>query len=242
MKNVFSFLTGAVIGAGSLLGLKKALQALDKSEKPGGPGKSQQESPAVPVKEVKKDSTPVEANQVATAPAAAPITLKASPSDEGLDAVVSLVGEPVERHKEPVAATESDPAATTPRSETAEPAILDEVTVKPAADSTPLPESTPDSTPLAKPAANSARNQPRSNGSKKNSRNSAKPKTDDFTVVSDIGPVFNQKLHEAGINSFRDFVSLTPAEVAAKTGIPVERIERGKWLEQVQKLITDNGK
>jgi predicted flap endonuclease-1-like 5' DNA nuclease len=60
--------------------------------------------------------------------------------------------------------------------------------------------------------------------------------------VSDIGPVFNQKLHEAGINSFRDFVILTPAEVAAKTGIPVERIERGKWLEQVQKLITDNGK
>lgn len=57
---------------------------------------------------------------------------------------------------------------------------------------------------------------------------------DDFTPLNDIGPAFNQKLHAAGIKTFAALVALSPEEIAEKTGIPAERVERKKWREQAQ--------
>jgi predicted flap endonuclease-1-like 5' DNA nuclease len=56
--------------------------------------------------------------------------------------------------------------------------------------------------------------------------------TDDFTSLKDIGPAFNQKLHEAGIKTFEALATLSVEEIADKIGIPVERIERNQWREQ----------
>jgi predicted flap endonuclease-1-like 5' DNA nuclease len=57
---------------------------------------------------------------------------------------------------------------------------------------------------------------------------------DDFTPLNDIGPAFNQKLHEAGIKTFAALASLSPEEIEEKTGISAERVERKKWREQAQ--------
>ena len=118
----------------------------------------------------------------------------------------TIVGESEGRHEEPVAATNTDQSATTPRSEMTEPAILDDLPV----------EVPPDET---------------------------KPMTSlneegetDFTVITDIGPVFNKKLHEAGIKTFGELATLSPQEIEEKTDIPASRVERGEWIKQAARL------
>jgi predicted flap endonuclease-1-like 5' DNA nuclease len=145
---------------------------------------------------------------------------------------VSLVGEPVARHEEPVAAAESAPDAVTPRSESAEPAVPEKVVVRPAKTASPKSKEA---------GAAKATSAAEKNG--KGGKKTAKPShTDDFTTILDIGPVFNQKLHEAGIKSFKDLARLTPAQIEEKTGIPAERIESGRWLEQVQQILAEKPK
>jgi Ni,Fe-hydrogenase III small subunit/predicted flap endonuclease-1-like 5' DNA nuclease len=65
---------------------------------------------------------------------------------------------------------------------------------------------------------------------------------DDFEIILDIGPVFNRKLHDAGINTFEELARLTPAQIEAKTGINAERVESGKWLEQTRQILADKAK
>lgn len=209
-NSIFGFLAGAVLGAGGLYGLKKVLSTFDKDAAPvAATAPSVKPAPA---------ATPSPAKPEA---AAAPSIIKEAPA-ASTDDQASLAGEPEGRHTEPVAATETDNEATSPRSETAEPAVPAEPEVVEAADSSPVNETSD--------------NGATDNGAKKSNR-SSRARTDDFTVIVDIGPVFNQKLHDAGIKSFKALAKLTPAEIADKTGIPAERIEHGRWIEQVQELL-----
>lgn len=231
MKSVFGFLTGAVIGAGGLLGLRKALNALDKTESPAPTSATSLSSPTSHAVEsslskFEEASTSSGVKDEATSTTSAPEV--SQDSAEKSDEPASLVGEPIARHSEPVAATQTDPEATTPRSETSEPAVPEEPEVKSAA--------------TAAPVENKATTDARNSSPKKSKKNSAKSRTDDFTVILDIGPVFNQKLHEAGIKSYKALAKLTPAQIADRTGIPAERIENGRWIEKVQKLLAGEEK
>lgn len=201
LKNVFGFLAGAVIGAGGLLGLRKALELINKTDGPETTAPTN-----IPSSKVEPSSSKTE-------------KAVSKKSEE----TTSLVGEPVARHTEPVAATQTDPKAATPRSEITEPAVPDKLEVKPVANTGMAQEKAATEAPESSPP--------------KPSKTTAKARTDDFTVITDIGPVFNQKLHEAEIKSFKALARLTPAQIEEKTGIPAERIEYGQWLEQVQKLV-----
>ena len=246
MKSIFGFLTGAAIGAGGLFGLRKILRTLEGPETAvveaptptPAPATGNQENPdPSPVSKVKVeeglDVAPVEETNPAKESATLPETVsQEAPTGEAEsipETPVSLVGEPVARHEEPIAAIESDPEVTTPRSESAEPAVPEEVVVKPVASGSTKAKETG----TAKPVTSNNKN---GKGGKKNSRSN---NSDDFTTILDIGPVFNQKLHAAGIKSFRDLAKLSPAQVEEKTGIPAERVVNGKWIEQVQKILAD---
>jgi predicted flap endonuclease-1-like 5' DNA nuclease len=61
---------------------------------------------------------------------------------------------------------------------------------------------------------------------------------DDFTIIIDIGPVFNRKLQDAGITSFTALSLLSAEEIAEKVGTNAARIERNKWREQAAQLAS----
>jgi predicted flap endonuclease-1-like 5' DNA nuclease len=149
--------------------------------------------------------------------------------DAAPEAPVSLVGESPARPEEPLAATENAPEPVTPSSESTATAGPEEVAVKPAKAA--LPKSKEAGAATAIPAA-----EKNGKGGKKTARSA---RTDDFTTILDIGPVFNRKLLEAGIKSFKDLASLTPAQIEEKTGIPAERVESGRWLEQVREILAE---
>jgi predicted flap endonuclease-1-like 5' DNA nuclease len=102
----------------------------------------------------------------------------------------------------------------------------------------PVVEPAPQTTPVQTRAAANGR----TNGAKKSSKGAKYPPSNDLMVITDIGPAFNQKLQAAGIKSFQALARLTPAQVEEKTGIPAERVERGQWIEQAQKLATQTEK
>ncbi len=68
------------------------------------------------------------------------------------------------------------------------------------------------------------------------SENSTSNQPDDFTIIIDIGPVFNRKLQDAGITSFTALSLLSAEEIAEKVGTNAARIERNKWREQAAHL------
>lgn len=228
MKSIFGFLTGAAVGAGSLFGLRKVLQMMGGPEVAAPASPVSRPAPVVSSVEVTNPKVEIAPETSSTESATTRVSAdleKAQDALGKLEALMSMVGEPPARHQEPIAAVESAPEAITPRSENAEEAVPEKVEVI-AATTTPTE---------SKPAAKAAGAE--NNGAKKPSRTVRTSRTDDFTIILDIGPVFNQKLHDAGIKSFRDLVKLTPAQIEEKTGIPAERIEHGKWLEQVQKIV-----
>ena len=241
MKTIFGFLTGAALGAGGLFGLRKVLSSLEgpavtatPSSTPAPvPSNITLETPA-PVSKIKTEDAPeVDLLEEASPSASLEAALEEMEKvKEGLAALGSLVGEPPARHEEPVAAAETAPEAVTPRSESAEPAVPEKVVVKPA-------KVTPPKSSDAGTAKVSSMAEKNGKSGKKNAKAS---RTDDFTTIVDIGPVFNQKLHEAGIRSFRDLARLTPAQIEEKTGIPAERVESGRWLEQVQQILAEKPK
>ncbi len=234
MKTIFGFLTGAVVGAGGLFGLRKVLKMVDNTEvtaspgaaSPGGAGSSGLHKSPLKTQEAPDTlMTPGATTRVS-------VDLeKAQEAENNPEELVSMVGEPVDRHQEPVAAVESDPEAVTPRSESAENAIPDNIVVKPA--NTSSPTRPKDSDKAASSEINAVKNP---------ATTSRSPQGDDFRVIMDIGPVFNQKLRDAGIKSFSDLVKLTPAQIEEKTGIPAERIERGRWLEQVREIMASEAR
>ena len=59
---------------------------------------------------------------------------------------------------------------------------------------------------------------------------------DDFTLINGIGPVFDQRLKEAGIRTFAELAALTPAAIAEIVKWSPTRVERAAIIEQAQKL------
>jgi predicted flap endonuclease-1-like 5' DNA nuclease len=61
---------------------------------------------------------------------------------------------------------------------------------------------------------------------------------DDFTVLDDIGPVFNTKLHNAGVHTFAELAALSSEDIAEKVGTNAARVERFLWREQAARLAS----
>lgn len=59
---------------------------------------------------------------------------------------------------------------------------------------------------------------------------------DDFTRITGVGPVFDQRLKAAGILTFADLAARTPAEIAAAVQWSETRVERSQIIEQAQRL------
>lgn len=59
---------------------------------------------------------------------------------------------------------------------------------------------------------------------------------DRFTEIKGIGPVFDQRLKEAGVRTFAQLAAMTPAQVAEVIGWPEERVLRSEIIEQAQAL------
>jgi len=63
---------------------------------------------------------------------------------------------------------------------------------------------------------------------------------DDFQIISGIGPVYAQKLREAGIRTFEQLAQMTPAEIAEKVKgpgiIPASEEEVVGWLEEAKRI------
>ena len=233
MKIIFGFFTGAVVGAGSLFGLRKVLTMMDSAEEVAPVSTTSPKGPASP--EVFTSSSKAAQARETSRPGNTMNDVsadldKAQEPISKLEEQVSMVGEPAARHQEPIAATESAPEAVSPRSETTEDSVPEKVKVKPAS-TAPMQSKNGAKAPVSE-----------NNGARKPPRASRPARTDDFTDILDIGPVFNQKLHDAGIRSYKDLAKLTPAQIEEKTGIPAERIERGQWLEQVHKILASKTK
>lgn len=58
---------------------------------------------------------------------------------------------------------------------------------------------------------------------------------DDLTVVNGIGPVFAERLSEAGVNSLRGMQEAGAQRLADITGVPLSRAET--WMSQLGSLI-----
>lgn len=62
---------------------------------------------------------------------------------------------------------------------------------------------------------------------------------DDFLLVKGIGPAIASRLHRAGIQTYIQLVSLSPAELAERVpGLSARQITRQNWIGQVRKLIS----
>jgi len=59
---------------------------------------------------------------------------------------------------------------------------------------------------------------------------------DDFTTIAGIGPVFDQRLKDAGVRTFADLAARTPAEIAEIIKWSPERVERAEIIAQAQRL------
>ena len=60
---------------------------------------------------------------------------------------------------------------------------------------------------------------------------------DDFTTIAGIGPVFDQRLKDAGIRTFADLAARTPAEIAEIIKWSPERVERSEIIAQARRLV-----
>jgi predicted flap endonuclease-1-like 5' DNA nuclease len=61
---------------------------------------------------------------------------------------------------------------------------------------------------------------------------------DDFTILDDIGPIFNTKLHNAGVHTFAELAALSSEDIAEKVGTNAARVERFQWREQAALLAS----
>jgi predicted flap endonuclease-1-like 5' DNA nuclease len=59
---------------------------------------------------------------------------------------------------------------------------------------------------------------------------------DDFTKISGVGPVFDQRLKAAGILTYADLAARTPTEIAEIIQWSQARVERSEILEQARRL------
>ncbi|MFN3334874.1 MAG: NADH-quinone oxidoreductase subunit E, partial [Caldilinea sp.] len=56
------------------------------------------------------------------------------------------------------------------------------------------------------------------------------------TKINGVGPVFDQRLKEAGILTFADLAVRTPAEIAEIIKWSQSRVERSEIIEQARRL------
>lgn len=63
---------------------------------------------------------------------------------------------------------------------------------------------------------------------------------DDFTRINGIGPVFEQRLKEAGVHTFVELAALTSAEIAEIVKWSPTRVERSAIIEQARQLAQAN--
>ncbi|HEX2916406.1 MAG TPA: helix-hairpin-helix domain-containing protein [Chloroflexia bacterium] len=219
MKRIFGFLSGVLTGAGITFVLQRWLESrIELSTKTTAEQKNISETPApetalpktsgslVPEGRLTNQGTRYTIRRSNPKPEQASTDAKESSGEDS----PSIVGEPEGRHVEPVAATESSPAATSPRSELTEQAIPGSSEVKPVEKETTTSDEGGEET------------------------------TDDFTLLKDIGPATSKKLQEAGIASFEQLAALSTEELEKKTGISAERINRARWQEQAAELASKN--
>jgi predicted flap endonuclease-1-like 5' DNA nuclease/cytoskeletal protein CcmA (bactofilin family) len=69
----------------------------------------------------------------------------------------------------------------------------------------------------------------------------APAEADDFTRITGIGPVFDQRLKAAGVRTFAELATYTPGEIAAVIGWPQARVERAEIIEQARQLAQGAG-
>ncbi len=62
---------------------------------------------------------------------------------------------------------------------------------------------------------------------------------DNLMLITGIGQVFSTKLKEQGITTFEELATMPLEEIAEKSGIAQERIEREKWQEQAAQLASE---
>ncbi len=63
----------------------------------------------------------------------------------------------------------------------------------------------------------------------------------DFLPIEDIGEVFNRRLFEGGVYSYRAFAALSPERLAEICQSSTERVIRNQWREQATKLADEAG-
>jgi len=61
--------------------------------------------------------------------------------------------------------------------------------------------------------------------------------SDDFTTLVGIGPVFDQRLKDAGIRTFADLAACQPAEIANIIKWPPKRVEQARIIEQARQRV-----
>lgn len=59
---------------------------------------------------------------------------------------------------------------------------------------------------------------------------------DDFEIINDIGPIFTNRLHEAGVKSFRELADMSAEEIAQIVRVPASRVINNRWREQSARL------
>jgi predicted flap endonuclease-1-like 5' DNA nuclease len=181
--------------------------------------KDQQPEPALPLPE--SLSKAEKSNQVAPAKkseSSANGQYSINAAADGSQAEVTP-GEKITRSTEPPAATETDSAATSSRAETFEPIEVPLAKVDTAEPETAKKSGEVEETLTPEPTE------------------AGEDSETDFTVIVGVGEVFNRKLHDGGINTFEGLIMLTPEEIADRTGIPQDRIERDNWVGQVKDLL-----
>lgn len=65
---------------------------------------------------------------------------------------------------------------------------------------------------------------------------------DDLTRIKGIGPIYQQRLQQAGIHTFAQLVSASISQLEATIGAqPWQAVDVASWIEQAQALAAENG-
>ncbi len=228
MKRIFGFIAGAGLGASVLYGVRKLLSnnTPQSETAPWSAPSSRAVTTAphtsnLPGSDISPDETAAahhEPDQSLNLASDQAVNLAVEKTSNSLSDETSLVGEPEDRHLEPLAATNTDAKVISPRSDTTEKAVPGGVEVA-------IPDS---SDPINQATASSS-----SSGSQASSH-------DNFTPIYGIGEAYNKRLHKAGIHTFDKLGSMSPEEIEKETEIAVDVIMKDDWCAQARKLAKSN--
>lgn len=224
-RRIIGFLVGAAMGIGTAYLTRRFLNSQKTQASLPAPAPTKPVTEAPKSGETETESSPRQSVKYTvrrTGPR--PESTADGSKDEAITEVKAS------RSTEPPAATETDEAATSPRSETFEPIEVPQAEFEPAhtqvADEAPKAEESTVEEVQPKAKTEDA----------ETASSEAKDEEDNLEVILGIGEVFNRRLLESGITTFEALAALSPAEIAEKTGIPQDRIERDDWLSQAKEL------